>query len=83
MKKLITVRANEESYDILLNEERLDALEDEKLCCLIRGIEAYITAYQSLRRARAGIERAEMEMKDVKTEPQNYTQGRFADDIPF
>ena len=81
MKKLITVRANEESYDILLNEERLDALDDEKCDCLIRGLQAYVVAYQNLRRAKENIERAEMEMAFVKSSKRPVDD--FSDDIPF
>ena len=78
MKKVITVKANAESYDILLNDVMLDALDDEKCDCLIRRLEAHVTAYQNLRRAKTGIERAEMEMAAVKANARP-----IDDDIPF
>ena len=80
MKKMIIVRASENKFDILLNDERLDALDDDKCDCLIRSLDAYVTAYQNLRRAKAGIERAEMEMAAVKANARPIDDDL---DIPF
>ena len=82
MKKLITVRANEKSYDILLNDERLDALDDDKCDCLIKKLEAYVTAYQNLRQAKSQLIRAEQDMALAKSTDRPI-DGDFSDDIPF
>jgi hypothetical protein len=52
MKKVITVKANAETYDISLHEEELDMIGREKCERLIRHLGDYVMASLDLRHAR-------------------------------
>ena len=67
MKKMITVRADEESFDILLNNERLDALAEINCIHLLDRLSNHIDAYRRLRRARIELAEAEGHMAAVKS----------------
>ena len=80
MKKMISVKADLENYDISMDMEKLDGLPYHECNYLLEHLRDYIVAYRRLRHARQESEAAEREIAAANSESAGQY---FSDDMPF